>query len=81
MDFDLSKPQKMLQDSVKEFLSRHCTLERVRELMETPTAVDDELWEGLTDQGSEPSTWWRSPRPWAPTACPDRLSPTCGRPR
>jgi alkylation response protein AidB-like acyl-CoA dehydrogenase len=51
MDFDLSKPQKMLQDSVKEFLSRHCTLERVRELMETDTAVDDELWEGLTDQG------------------------------
>jgi alkylation response protein AidB-like acyl-CoA dehydrogenase len=51
MDFDHSKPQKMLQDSVKEFLSRHCTLERVRELMETATAVDDELWEGLTDQG------------------------------
>jgi alkylation response protein AidB-like acyl-CoA dehydrogenase len=51
MDFNLSKPQKMLQDSVKEYLSRHCTLERVRELMETDTAVDDELWEGLTDQG------------------------------
>jgi alkylation response protein AidB-like acyl-CoA dehydrogenase len=51
MDFDLSKPQKMLQDSVKEFLSRHCTLERVRELMETPTAYDDGLWEGFTDQG------------------------------
>jgi len=51
MDFDLSKPQKMLQESVKEFLSRHCPLERVRELMETPTAHDPELWEGLTDQG------------------------------
>ncbi len=51
MEFDLSKPQKMLQDSVKEFLSRHCSLERVRELMETETAVDGELWEGLTDQG------------------------------
>ncbi len=51
MDFDLSKPQKMLQDSVKEFLSRHCTMKRVRELMETPTGVDDELWNGLTDQG------------------------------
>jgi len=51
MEFDLSKPQKMLQDSVKEFLSRHCNLERVRELMETETAIDDELWEGLTDQG------------------------------
>ncbi len=51
MDFDLSKPQKMLQGSVKEFLSRHCTLERVRELMETPTAFDAELWAGLADQG------------------------------
>jgi len=51
MDFDLSKPQKMLQESVREFLSRHCPLERVRELMETPTAHDPELWEGLTDQG------------------------------
>jgi alkylation response protein AidB-like acyl-CoA dehydrogenase len=51
MDFDLSKPQKMLQESVREFLSRHCNLERVRELMETPTAYDAELWEGLTDQG------------------------------
>jgi len=51
MDFGLSKPQKMLQTSVKDFLSRHCSLERVRELMETPTAFDAELWEGLTDQG------------------------------
>jgi alkylation response protein AidB-like acyl-CoA dehydrogenase len=51
MDFDLSKPQKMLQESVLEFLSRHCPLERVRELMETPTAFDQELWDGLTDQG------------------------------
>jgi alkylation response protein AidB-like acyl-CoA dehydrogenase len=51
MDFELSKPQKMLQDSVNEFLSRHCPLERVRELMETSTAHDPELWEGLTDQG------------------------------
>ena len=51
MDFELSKPQKMLQDSVKEFLTRHCPLERVRELMETASAYDPELWEGLTDQG------------------------------
>jgi alkylation response protein AidB-like acyl-CoA dehydrogenase len=51
MDFDLSKPQKMLQESVREYLSRHCSLERVRELMDTPTAVADELWVGLTDQG------------------------------
>lgn len=51
MDFDLSKPQKMLQDSVREYLSRHCSLARVRELSETPAAIDDVLWAGLTDQG------------------------------
>jgi alkylation response protein AidB-like acyl-CoA dehydrogenase len=51
MDFDLSKPQKMLQESVREYLSRHCSIKRVRDLTDTPTAVDDELWAGLTDQG------------------------------
>jgi alkylation response protein AidB-like acyl-CoA dehydrogenase len=51
MDFELSKPQKMLQDTVREFLTRHCDFEKVRELMETNTAHDAELWEGLTDQG------------------------------
>jgi len=51
MDFDLSKPQKMLQASVRDFLARHCPLERVRELMETSTALDAELWAGLADQG------------------------------
>lgn len=51
MDFELSKPQKMLQRSVRDFLSRHCPLDRARELMATSTAHDDELWEQLTDQG------------------------------
>ena len=51
MDFDLSKPQKMLQESVREYLSRHCSLKRVRALTDSPAAVDDELWSGLTDQG------------------------------
>ena len=51
MDFDLSKPQKLLQNSVREFLNRECPAKRVRELMETPTALDEELWEGIADQG------------------------------
>lgn len=51
MDFDLTKPQKLLQSSVREFLSRECPAERVRKLMETPTALDEELWKGLADQG------------------------------
>ena len=51
MEFDLSKPQKLLKDSAREFLSRHCKSTRVRELMTTETANDDELWQAMADQG------------------------------
>jgi alkylation response protein AidB-like acyl-CoA dehydrogenase len=51
MEFDLSKPQKLLRDSAREFLSRHCKSKRVRELMNTETAHDDELWQAMVDQG------------------------------
>ncbi len=51
MDFDLSKPQKLLQESARTFLMRECPAERVRELMETETAYDDQLWRAMADQG------------------------------
>ena len=51
MEFDLSKPQKLLKDSAREFLSRHCKSQRVRELMATETANDGELWQAMADQG------------------------------
>jgi len=51
MDFDLSKPQKLLKDSARELLARQCKPERVRELMETETAHDDTLWRAIADQG------------------------------
>jgi alkylation response protein AidB-like acyl-CoA dehydrogenase len=51
MEFDLSKPQKLLKDSAREFLARHCKSKRVRELMSTETANDDELWQAMADQG------------------------------
>ena len=51
MEFDLSKPQKLLKDSAREFLSRNCKSKRVRELMTTETANDDELWQAMADQG------------------------------
>jgi alkylation response protein AidB-like acyl-CoA dehydrogenase len=51
MDFDLSKPQKLLKDSAREFLSRQCKPERVRELMATETSDDRQLWEAMADQG------------------------------
>lgn len=51
MDFDLSKPQKLLKESARELLSRECKPERVRELMETETADDGQLWQVMADQG------------------------------
>ncbi len=51
MDFDLSKPQQLLQQSAREFFVRECPAEKVRALMETDTAFDAKLWEGIADQG------------------------------
>lgn len=51
MDFDLSKPQQLLKDSVRGFARRSCPLSKVRELMETETAADAALWEGIAEQG------------------------------
>ncbi len=51
MDFDLSKPQKLLKGTAREFLARECGPGRVRELMETETAHDERLWQSIADQG------------------------------
>lgn len=51
MDFDLDKPQQLLQQSAREFFARECPLERVRELMATNTAFDEKLWQAMADQG------------------------------
>ena len=51
MDFDLSKPQKLLKESARALLARECGPGRVRELMATETAHDDGLWQALADQG------------------------------
>ena len=51
MDFDLDKPQQLLQQSAREFFARECPLERARALMATDTAFDEKLWQGMADQG------------------------------
>ena len=51
MDFDLSKPQKLLKETARAFLARECRAGRVRELMKTETAHDDGLWQAIADQG------------------------------
>jgi alkylation response protein AidB-like acyl-CoA dehydrogenase len=51
MDFDLSKAQKLLQQSARDFFARELKPERVRELMATDTGYDDGLWRAMADQG------------------------------
>jgi alkylation response protein AidB-like acyl-CoA dehydrogenase len=51
MDFDLSKPQKLLKESARAFLARECKASRVRELMDTDTAHDKQLWQAMAEQG------------------------------
>ena len=51
MKFDLSKPQKLLQESARTLFQRSCSPERVRDLMATPSAHADDLWSEYVDQG------------------------------
>ncbi len=51
MDFDLSKTQKLLKDTARQFFTRECKPQRVRRLMETETAHDPALWQAMADQG------------------------------
>src|SRR5579871_2655600 len=51
MQFDLSKPQKLLQNSARDLFARACPAKKVRALMATDTAFDPELWSAVADQG------------------------------
>src|SRR5262245_8362483 len=51
MEFDLSKPQRLLQKSARDLFARECPPKRVRELMATETALHPELWSAVADQG------------------------------
>jgi alkylation response protein AidB-like acyl-CoA dehydrogenase len=51
MEFDLSKPQKLLQKSARDLFARACPAKKVRELMAGDTAFDAGLWSAVADQG------------------------------
>jgi alkylation response protein AidB-like acyl-CoA dehydrogenase len=51
MEFDLSKPQKLLQKSARELFARACPAKKVRELMAGDTALDAGLWSAVAEQG------------------------------
>jgi alkylation response protein AidB-like acyl-CoA dehydrogenase len=51
MEFELSKPQRLLQKSARELFTRACPAKKVRELMATDTALDAALWSAVAEQG------------------------------
>jgi alkylation response protein AidB-like acyl-CoA dehydrogenase len=51
MDFGLSEEQQLLQTTVGRFLADRCPTTRVREVIESDTGHDEELWAGLAELG------------------------------
>ncbi len=51
MDFTYSEEQEMLREGARRFLSERCPIDRVREIVETDTGFDSELWDAVADQG------------------------------
>ena len=51
MDFDLSDEQRMLQQTVKQFLDNECPMAKLRQLFDDETGFDPVLWKGLAELG------------------------------
>jgi len=51
MDFGFSEEQELLRAEVRKFLDQNASLERVREIMTTDTALDRALWERMAELG------------------------------
>jgi alkylation response protein AidB-like acyl-CoA dehydrogenase len=51
MDFGLSQDQILLKQTVKRFLTEQCPATRVRQVMESATGHDEQLWAGLMALG------------------------------
>ena len=51
MDFGISEDQVLLKDSVRKFLEAECPTTRVRDIMESDSGHDAELWQGFADLG------------------------------
>jgi alkylation response protein AidB-like acyl-CoA dehydrogenase len=51
MDFDLSDEQRMLQQTVKQFLDNECPIAKIRSLYDDEVGFDPVLWKGLAELG------------------------------
>ena len=51
MEFNFSEDQRLLQQTVRDFLEGACPVERLRDLWETETGRSPELWRELSEVG------------------------------
>jgi alkylation response protein AidB-like acyl-CoA dehydrogenase len=51
MDLDFTEAQEMLRTSAKDFLSKECPKTKIRELEESETGHDPELWQKMAELG------------------------------
>jgi alkylation response protein AidB-like acyl-CoA dehydrogenase len=52
MNFDYSDDQKFLKDEARKFLDAHCTIARVRAVLDDPAkSYDEALWKSVAEQG------------------------------
>jgi len=51
MDFDLSDEQRLLQETVAQFIENECPMSRLRELFDDEVGFDPVLWKGLAELG------------------------------
>ena len=51
MNFDLNKTQQMLQESARTFFQRECPITNVREIIDSEHGHDNDLWNGIAEQG------------------------------
>lgn len=49
-DYELSQEQRILKESVADFLSKECPLEKVKELVEAGRPYSGEFWERIVEQ-------------------------------
>ena len=51
MNFGFNEEQELLRNTARKFFENECPSETVRRLMETPEAINAELWKKLAEQG------------------------------
>jgi len=51
LNFDLTDEQRMLQETVQQFIDNECPTSRLREIFDGEEAYDPVLWKGLAEMG------------------------------